>query len=68
MKEIGGSAFDKCANLMDVYVQGVTPVKISGSTFSKATEKEGTLHVKRSAKNGYSSDKQWKRFLTIEEM
>ena len=65
VKSIGGSAFDKCASLTDIYVMGITPVKISGSTFAKSTEKEGTLHVKKSAKSNYENDKQWKKFLNV---
>ena len=65
VKDMGGSAFAKCANLMDVTVQGIAPPKISGSTFAKSTEKEGTLHVKSNAYNAFTNNKQWNRFLTI---
>ena len=65
MKNIGNNAFDRCANLMTVHVASVIPIKISSGTFSKGTEKEGTLYVKQSAYDAYSQDKQWRRFLNI---
>ena len=52
---------------MDVTMMGITPPKISNSTFSKTTEKEGILHVKSNAYNAYTANKQWSRFLTIEK-
>ena len=50
---------------MTVHVASVIPIKISSGTFSKGTEKEGTLYVKQSAYDAYSQDKQWRRFLNI---
>ena len=65
VKSIGGEAFDKCNSLMEVTAQSALPVKITSSTFSKATQKEGRLHVKASSVNNYQLDKQWGKFLNI---
>ena len=68
LKEISGEAFDKCNSLMDIYVPSATPVKIASSSFSKATMKEGIVHVKKGYATNYNLDKQWKKFLNIINM
>ena len=65
LKEINGNAFDKCNSLMDIYCNSATPVKISGSSFSKTTMKEGIVHVKKGYATNYNLHKDWKKFLNI---
>ena len=43
-------------------------MKIASSSFSKATMKEGIVHVKKGYATNYNLDKQWKKFLNIINM
>ena len=54
--------------IRDIYCNSSTPVKISSSSFSKATQKEAIVHVKKGFATNYNQDKQWKNFLNVVNM
>ena len=66
--EIGGEAFENCTNIRDIFCVSATPVKISSDTFSKATQKEAIVHVKKGMAKNYQLHKQWGKFLNIVSM
>ena len=67
MKAIGEETFISCVNIKDVYSLNTTPPAIKESTFGERTEQTAKLHVPTGATVDYWIDKNWTKFLSIDE-
>lgn len=67
MKTIGEETFISCVNIKDVYSLNTTPPAIKESTFGERTEQTAKLHVPTGATVDYWIDKNWTKFLSIDE-
>lgn len=67
MKIIGEETFISCVNIKDVYSLNPTPPAIKESTFGERTEQTAKLHVPTGATVDYWIDKNWTKFLSIDE-
>ncbi|MBR1468925.1 MAG: hypothetical protein IJ605_02270, partial [Prevotella sp.] len=67
LKEIGGSAFDKCNGLLEITVLGAAPPKISGSSFGKTTFRQAIVNIRKGSLGNYQLNKQWAKFLDLIE-
>lgn len=67
IKSLGAKAFEGCSNLRDIYVSSTFPAKLKKNSFSKDTQRVGTLHVYPHSVDAYRLDKSWSKFYNIVE-
>ena len=65
LKHIGNSAFMKCVNLKDLYIDQATPPEVSPDTFKGFDRSACTLHVKSAAVSKYKSHPVWGGFSIV---